>query len=240
MLKKMDKKICVLVVAAALLAVILIWLAFFLQLGKIGETADNIQKEQLDSLVRDERSQKIFEMGKELGDVETGQKEMSALLVDKDNAVPFLETLEKIAGTTGCSIKISVADLTKIKSQTAKKPAVQESDAESTKDLQKESQAQKTVNSQSDKQDFSNQLGFSLELTGKYPSLVDFLTKLENLPYFVRVYNFQISPIAKNQTTQAVGSGIAPAPGNQPAGAEGENKNIKSVLTIGVYTNGTK
>lgn len=240
MLKKMDKKICVLVAAAALLAGILIWLAFFLQLGKIGETADNIQKEQLDSLVRDERSQKIFEMGKELGDVETSQKEMSYLLVDKDNAVPFLKTLETVAGATGSSIKINVADLAKIKPQTAKKPAVQESDAESTKDLQKEDQAQKTADSQSVKQDFSNQLGFSLELTGTYSSLVDFLTKLENLPYFVRVYNFQITPIAKSQTVQTAGGSAAPAPGSQSAGAEGENKNIKSVLTVGVYTNGTK
>lgn len=237
MLKKMDKKICVLVAAAALLAGILIWLAFFLQLGKIGETADNIQKEQLDSLVRDGRSQKIFEMGKELGDVETSQKEMSYLLVDKDNAVPFLKTLEKIAEVTGSSIRINVADLAKIKPQTAKKPAVQKSDAESTKDLQKEDQAQKTADFQNVKQDFSNQLGFSLELTGTYSSLVDFLTKLENLPYFVRVYNFQISPITKSQM---VVSGMPSTPGSQPAGTEGENKNIKSILTVGVYTNGTK
>lgn len=235
--KKMDKKICLLVAAAALIAGVLIWLAFFLQLGKIGETADNIQKEQLDSLVRDERSQKILEMGKELGDVETSQKEMSALLVDKENAVPFLKTLETVAGATGSSIKITVADLTKIKSQTAKAPVAQESDATSTKDIQQEDQIQKAASPQSGKQDFSNQLGFSLELTGTCPSFVDFLTKLENLPYFVQVYNFQITPILKNQ---AAASGAAPASGDQSAGAEGENKNIKSVITIGVYTNGTK
>jgi len=240
MLKKMDKKICLLVAVAALLAGVLIWLAIFWQLGKISEMSDNIQKEHLDSLVRDERSQKIFEMGKELGDVENSQKEMSALFVDKENAVPFLKTLETVAAATGSLIKIDVADLTKMKSQTAKKPVVQESDAQSAKDVQKEDQTQKTASSQSGKQDFSNQLGFSVELTGKYASLVDFLTKLENLPYFVRVYNFQISPIVKNQTSQAAGSGAAPASGDQPAGSDAGSKNIKTILTIGVYTNGGK
>ena len=69
---------------AVLFAGALIWLAFFLQLGKIREMSDNIQKEQLDSLVRQERSQKILEMGKELGDVEKSKNDMSAMLVDKE------------------------------------------------------------------------------------------------------------------------------------------------------------
>lgn len=238
----MDKKICLLAAVAVLFAGVLIWLAFFLQLGQIREVSDNIQKEQLDSLVRQQRSQRILEMGKELGDVEKNKNDMSAMFVNKDDAVPFLKMLETIAAATGNEIKINVMDLSKMKSQTSKKGVVQESDAESTKDVQKEEQAQKAVQAKNSKLDFSNQLGFSVELAGRYDSLVDFFTKLENLPYFAQVYNFQIVPIVGHKAAQAAGSGVAPASnaGDQPVGAEGENKNIKSTITIGVYTNGAK
>ena len=241
--KKIDKKIFFLAAVAVLFAGALIWLAIFWQFGKIREMSDNIQKEQLDSLVRQQRSQKILEMGKELGDVEKNKNDMGAMLVDKNNAVPFLKMLENIAAATGNEIKINVTDLSKMKSQAASKaPVAQESDASSAKDIQQEDQAQKAAQAQNSKPDFSNQLGFSIELNGRYGSLVDFFTKLENLPYFAQVYNFQIAPVAKSQTAQAAGSGVASNPGapSQPTGAEGENKNIKSTITIGAYTNGTK
>ena len=237
--KKIDKKICLLAAVAVLFAGVLIWLAFFLQLGKIREMSDNIQKEQLDSLVRQERSQKILEMGKELGDVEKNKNDMSAMLVDKNNAVPFLKMLENIAVETGNEIKINVTDLSKMKSQAAQVPVSQESDASSAKDIQQEDQAQKAAQAKNSKPSFSNQLGFSIELTGRYGSLVDFFTKLENLPYFAQVYNFQIAPVTQKQTTQAADSAAASVPGVQSTGTE-ENKNLKSTITIGVYTNGTK
>jgi hypothetical protein len=240
MLKKFDKRIFLVLSTAVLLAGGLFWLAFFWQFGKIKTVSDNIQKEQLDSSVRQERSQKILEIGKELGDVEVQKKEMDAMLIDKENAVPFLKKLEEIAVETNTAIKISVTDLSKIKPQAAKKPVVQESDAESKSELQKETQAQKSAQPKVEQADFSNQLGFSVELTGEFQPLVDFFTKLENLPYFVRVYNFQINPVVAIQTNQTAGSGVAQASGSQPADAEKENKNLKSTIVIGVYTNGKK
>ncbi|MFH0929886.1 MAG: hypothetical protein V1814_01375 [Candidatus Moraniibacteriota bacterium] len=229
MKNRFDKKICFVVFVVFLLAVGLSWLAFCWQFGKIKKISDDIQKEQLDYLVKQERSQKILELGKELEGIETREKEMKAMLVDKEDAVPFLKLLEDIAIGTGNSIKISVADLAKISALASKKPVVQASDAESTKDLQKESQAQKTAKPKDKAPDFSNQLGFSVELSGGYGAFLDFLTKLENFPYFVRVYNFQTIPIVKSQATQTAGSDVV---------ADVENQSVKSTIIIGVYTNG--
>jgi hypothetical protein len=228
-----DKKIFLIAAVAIFLAAGLIWLAFFWQFGKIKELSDDIQKEQLDYLVKQERSQKILELGKELEGIETREKEMKAMLVDKENAVPFLKLLEDIAIGTGNSIKISVADLAKISALASKKPVVQASDAESTKDLQKESQSQKTAKPKDKALDFSNQLGFSIELAGEYGSFVDFLTKLENLPYFVRVYSFQVVPIVKSQAAQA-----ADTSADQLNAVNADNQNTKSTIIIGVYING--
>jgi cytoskeletal protein RodZ len=232
-MKRFDKKIFLVVAVVFLLAVGLVWLALFWQFNKVKELSENIQKEQLDSLVKQERSQKILALGKELDGIEMREKEMQAMLVDKENAVPFLKLLEDTAVETGNSIKISVVDLAKMNTQLSKKPSVQASDAESAKDIQKESQTQKAAKSKEKAPDFSNQLGFSVELSGGYGSFLDFLTKVENFPYFVRVYSFQADPIVKSQATQAAGTSS-----DQLNSADVENKNIKSTITIGVYTNG--
>ncbi|OGI26297.1 MAG: hypothetical protein A3J76_04700 [Candidatus Moranbacteria bacterium RBG_13_45_13] len=242
MIKKFDKELCLSLAAVALLSGGLIWLAAFWQFGKIREISDNIQKEQLDSLVREQRSQKILELGKEFKNVEADQGKMNAMFVDKENAVPFLATLENIATSTDNLITISVIDLTKLKSQTAKKPVVQDSDEESSEGQKKESQPKKTPASQGNKQDFSNQLGFSVELTGRYGALVDFLTKLENMPYFAKVYSFKIAPTEGKQAGQTGESGAPPASNqeSQIPPPQEENKNLNTTLIIGVYTNGTK
>ncbi len=231
MLKSLDKKAFLLLLAVIALSGFLIWLAFFWQMEKIKKISDDIQKEQLDYLVRQERKQKVVELGKELGDISAREKEMKAMFIDKENAVPFLELVENSAYSTGNQIKINVADLSKVAVQAVKKTLSQNEneDEDSKKSASKNTQSKEKSSSQSSKPDFSNQLGFSIEITGDFGSFVDFLTKLENMPYFVKVYNFQITPAAKDQ--------VAQQPENQPDEA---NKNLKAALVVGVYTNGTK
>jgi len=240
--KKINKNICLLAIISALVAGALIWLAFFKQLGKISEMSDDIQKEQLDSLVQQQKSQKIADLGKELGDIEKSKEKMDALFVEKENAVPFIKTLESAAAATGNAIKITVIDLSKIKTSTAKKPVVQDSEAESKEDIKKENQTKKTASSQAGKQDLSNLLGFSVELSGEYRSIVDFFIKLENFPYFVRVYEFQIIQVKASQTSQSAGSGVIQTPNqeNQAEQTEKEKNITNAILTIGVYTNEKK
>ena len=198
MTKRLDKKILLVAAVALMLATGLIWLAFFWQFGKIKKISDDIQKEQLDSQVKQGRSQKILELGKELGDIDSREKEMKAMYVNKEDAVPFLKLLESIATGTNNSIIINVSDLTKLKTQTSSKPAASSSDAATAADVQKETQAQKTTAAKKSGPDYSNQLGFSLELTGNYGTLVDFMTKMESLPFLVKVYTFQTIPAPKS------------------------------------------
>jgi HAMP domain-containing protein len=243
MFLKIDKRILSLTIVAVLIAAGLIWLAAFWQLGKIREMSDNIQKEQLDHLVQEQRNKRILELKKELGDVGETKKDMDAFLIDKENAVPFLELLEGIARSTGNKINISVTDLAKMKSQlTPKNQVSKESDDESTDSAKKDTQKKNAANVKNEKQDFSNQLGFLVDLTGEYRSLIDFLTKLENAPYFIRVYNFQIAQAEKKQNSQTgtINESQAPPEGGQADQNEENAKNITTVLTIGVYTNGAK
>lgn len=241
MKREFSKKILIVIAVVLLIAGGLIWLSFFWQFERIKVQADNIQKEQVDSQVRQERNKKILELERELGNIEERSKEMQAMLVDKENAVPFLSSLEAIASQTDNSIKINVVDLTKLKSGQKKTIVQESSEVESAKDLKKEDQAKKSAQSKNAGPDFSDQLGFSVEITGRYNSFIDFLTKLENLPYFIRVYSFQVSPAGNVQSNKTVGSGVSQAPvqGSQPLPEE-ENKNVKATMIIMVYTNGKK
>jgi 23S rRNA maturation mini-RNase III len=158
--------------------------------------------------------------------------------------------LEDLAAETGNVIAISVTDLSKLKTQATKKATTQESETESKEDLLKESRNQKktTTTKKEQKPDFSNQLGFSLEVVGEYRNLVDFFAKLENLPYLVQVYSFQMTPLLKNQAiSQSSVSGVnqvspSPSSSSNPSNPEEEkeNKNIKAILVIGVYTHGAQ
>jgi len=231
-----NRKIFLAVAVILAVAGGLVWAAFFWQFERLKAISENIQKEQLDSQVRAERNQKVIELGKELGDVELRSKEMEAMLVDKENAVPFLKFIEDIANQTGNSVKISVVDLAKIKTAQKKPAVVQETEPESKKDLQKEEQAQKSAPAKEQKPDFSGQLGFSVELTGECRSVLDFFAKFENMPYFARVFSFKLSPAAKTQSVPAAGSG---AENGKPAIPEG-NKKITANIVITAYTNEAK
>jgi hypothetical protein len=238
---KMNKNLWISILLSLLVVGLFAWLAFW-QFGGIKNTSDNIQEEMLSSKVQEEKKQKILELGKELENIEENSKEMNLMLVDKGSAVSFLEALEKIANDTGNTIRIGVFDLSKMKSPTTKKPVLQETDTESTKAVQKDSQAKKSASSQTAKQDFSNQLGFSLEVEGTFQTLVDFFSKLENLPYFVQVYNFDSVIPPKIQAPAALSSNENQGE-NQTGEASSEEQNskkIKTVITIGVYTNGGK
>ncbi len=235
MFKNIDKKICLSVAIVVLLASGLIYLAFFWQLKKIEELSDDIQKIQLDSQVQKERKEKIVALGKELGNVDEKEKKMESFFVDKDNAVPFLKLLESSAFSTGNNIVISVTDLSKLKLSSSKTTTATSSDDESVNDVKKESAAQKTKKAATKKTDISNQLGFSVKLEGRFGSLVDFLTKLENMPYFVQVYKFDVKPgLSKKPVPRS------PDQVDQSSENGDTDKDITTDLIIGVYTNATK
>lgn len=226
---KFNKNFILSAAAIASIVLGLIWLAWFWQFRKIKETVDNIQKEQLDSLVREERSQRISKLEKELGNVEASARQMNSALIAKEDAVSFLKDLENIARETQNSIKISVSDLTKLKpAQKKTAPAASSDDDEDTKGAKP---AQQKMAKIEPTEDFSGMLGFSLEVTGKYNSFIDFLTKIENMPYFVRVYNLEIIPA--DEKPASIGMLVETGEGQSE-----EENNISAKMIIMVYTNG--
>src|SRR4030043_495584 len=122
--------------------------------------------------------------------------------------------LEKIAGDTSCSIKIEPADISKVKFEkvTQTKKVQEEDDLESIKNKQQTPEEKKA----DELAPLKNLPTFSIEVTGHFASLVDFLEKLENIPYFVRPLIVDISSGKKNEAGTS-GGGVLATGSHTPA-----------------------
>lgn len=234
-----NRKVIIAVSFVLVLAVGLFWLGFFVQIPKVREMSEAIQKEKLDSFVRQEKAEKIFKLKKELADIEVQKKEMEVVFVKKEEAVPFLRSLEKAAADASSEIKVEAADLSKVKF-TQQKAAAKTEDDEDEKTEKKQEAADKAKSEESAKADEIAKLkaypAFNIEATGSFSSVIDFLGKIENLPYFIRILTFEMSAEKKSAQAGNPGAGAFAAGGQSAAGTqESQGKKVKLMLLVIVY-----
>lgn len=239
--KKPDKKIIIAIAAVALSVAALGWFTFFYETKLIKEKAEIIQEKKLESLVLQEKKDKISQLKKEIEDIESNKSKMDKMLINKDDVVPFIRSLEEIADNTSNSIKIEAADLSKLKIGETKAAAKSdEEDAAIPKT--KEEQVAASQAAEKKKQDsagnIKKNIGFSIELTGTFPAAINFLDKMENLPYFILIYNMNLAEANKSKPPVAAGGGVLSA-GSPTVSPEAlpESKNIKMTMLIIVNTN---
>ena len=239
MARKTDKKIIIAVVIVSLSVAALGWFAFFYETKRIQNTADAIQGKKLESLVLHEKRDKILKLKKDLNDIESYKSEIDRILISRDDAVALLRSFEGISSDTGTLIKIESADLSKLKivsQKSAPSAAADDTTTPSTTASQVAADQAAEKAKQDQVNQLKNKIGFSIEITGTYPALVDFLDKMENLPYFINVYSMDLAnPNKLNQSTPAVG-GVLPAENPTAGTGEPENKNIKMTILVIVNT----
>ncbi|MFA5926293.1 MAG: hypothetical protein WC831_05195 [Parcubacteria group bacterium] len=239
MAKKTDKRIILASSITFLIVAFFGWFSFFHETNKVKEITETIEEKKLESTVAQEKRDKIIVLKKELSDMELYNNEMKKMLMNKNDAVPFLRSLEKIAADTSNSIKIEATDLSKLKIKQGKGSELDED--ETGKVLTKEEQVAADVAAEKAKEEgagnMKNSLGFTLELAGTFPATVDFIDKMENLPYFIGIYNMDISSTVKEKKMAASGGVLAAGgPITNPEDSQG-NKNVKMTMIIIVGTN---
>ncbi|MDI6778075.1 MAG: hypothetical protein QMD77_02690 [Patescibacteria group bacterium] len=243
-MKNINRKVIIAISFVSVLALGLVWLGFFLQIPKVKELSEAIQKEKLDSFVRQEKASKIFKLKKELADIEDQKMEMEAVFSEKNEAVPFLRVLEKAAGDASCQIKVEAADLSKVKF-TQQKPSAKAADEEDEATGKKQNSAEKNKSDESAKTDEIAKLkihpAFNVEASGSFSSVMDFLGKMENLPYFVRVLILDFSTGKTSGQSGTANAGTLAAGGQAASGnSENQGKNVKLNLLFIVYSNEKK
>jgi Tfp pilus assembly protein PilO len=240
MTKRTDKKIIITVSITVLVVAFFAWFSFFYETNQVKEIAETIQKKKLESIVEQEKRDKIALLKKELVDMESYKDEMEKMLIRKDDAVPLLRSLEQIASDTSTMIKIEAADLNKLKKSQQKNAASDEEDTGKalTRDEQIKADLEAEKANQEGSGKFKNSLGFTVELTGTFPAAVDYFDKMENLPYFITVYSMDISNSEKTKQVSASGGVLAAGSSSLNVNSENfqENKNVKTTMLIIVGT----
>ena len=238
--KKPDNKIIIAVSVTVFIALLSGWLVIFLLGGKVKKSFEDFQKEKLNFVVLEEKKKKIMQMKKEFPNLEEEKNNLDSMLIKKEENVPFLRALEKIADDSSCSIKIEPADLAKIKFEKKAGEPVKKTDDLDTDTAAKNSPTQ-TTPEQSKKEDdlapLKNFPAFVVEISGHYSSVIDFFNGFENMPYFVRPLIVDISVPVKKGTTAAeagtLSSGTSASPNNQNQ----DEKSLKMTMTFVIYGN---
>jgi Tfp pilus assembly protein PilO len=242
--KSEKKNIILAIILSAIIISALVWLTFFYQIGKISKMSEDVQKEKLDFYVQQEKSDKLLKLKKELVDVEGRQKEMEAMLPDKDNVVPILRSLESIAAETSNSIKITSVNLNKIKIGQEKKVSAADKDDDTTeKNADNQPESAKKQTKSDDLAKLKDYPAFDMEITGTFPAIVDFTSKMENLPYFVRVLKLDAVPYVK--PAKQVSANETVLPGSSVASGSDQlelagSKGVKLSLLVVIYINDKK
>ena len=149
-----------------------------------------------------------------------------------------MRALEEAAANASCQIKVEPADISKIKFEKKAAGATKKPETDDLDTAQKDDQ-EKVPGEKNKKEDELASLkdypAFSVEITGRFASIVDFFEKFENMPYFIRPLVVDISSGERNSST-AVSAGALSA-GNQisPENENSDEKNIKMKMTFVIY-----
>jgi len=242
----MDRKVILAISFVSIVTLGLVWLIFFFQIPKIKEISEAVQKEKLDSFVRQEKGDKIFKLKKELVDIEDQKNKMDAVFLEKDKAVPFFRSLEEVAGNAPCQIKVEAADLSKVKFSQSKSQSASTATEEEEEVKKKPASENKDQSSESAKADEIAKLkihpAFNLEATGSFSSIMNFLEGMENLPYFVRVLTLDISvgKAASQAGGAETGTLAAGAQTTSSDSSQSQGKIVKLDLLVIIYGSGAK
>ena len=128
------------------------------------------------------------------------------------------------------------------KAKAAPKKVEEDASTKAAKDANSEAaQAEKQSQESGPSARFKNMLGLSMEVTGKYSSLIDLLKKMEGSPYFIQILIIDVVPMAQASQTGTSQSSVLSQGGQtiQPPSPQ-QGTDLKMNLTVAVYTNETK
>jgi hypothetical protein len=240
MKEKPDRKVIITVSVTTIIVLVLAWLVVFFLGGKVREYFENYQKEKLNSFVLEENRNKILKLERELPNLEEEKDRLNSMLVKKDMAVPFLRALEKVASDTNCQIAIEPADISKIKfekksSSSSKKQDEDETNADTANGEDQAKASEAKSKKQDDLASLKDYPAFSVVITGHFSSIVDFMTKFENIPYFVHPLVIDIFSDEKKNTAAANARTLSAGTPNSSENENWDEKNIKMDMTFVVY-----
>jgi hypothetical protein len=197
---------------------VFIYGGIFTMIKNIQGRADEIQKKIIDNEIDKKNLAKIPQLMSDYEIFSAGRSNLNVIL-KKESEIEFIQSLENLAIETGNEISLKLI----------------EEENSPVKDNQAKTKAK-----EKDKLDIKSNLPYEkyitiqLELKGKYPQLMGFLEKIENMEYYVNVVAFDLKKEEKSGETKTsnpfVSSGSVAAPEETPP-----EEILKSLIDLVVY-----
>lgn len=178
--KKYKIKIIILAYIVAIFSLIRFVTVPFV--GKIKEKSDSIQERIINSRISEIRIGEIPDMEETLENYQNNSKALEVILnIEKE--VDFIKRVESIADATGNRITLSVEN-SNVNQNKKNAPAGKE----------------KTIK---DSLKYSTYVPMDINLNGDYPSLVNFINKLENSDYYVNIISIRSEKVTEEVSSQS-------------------------------------
>jgi len=195
---------------------IFIYGGIFAMVNNIKEKADEIQKKIIDNEVDKKNLEKIPQLMEDYATFSAESGNFDVIL-SKESEIEFIKSLEDLAKETGNEINLKLI--------------AEENLPEKTKTAKEK-----------DKKDIVGELPYKdyitiqLELKGKYPQLVKFMRKLENMNYYANIISIDLKKEEKKSEDNLSSSPFISAD-NAAAPTEKKKEEIlKSLINLVVYT----
>ncbi len=211
-------KVQVVLVGYCLLLGIFIYGGILTIVKHIQAEADGIQKKIIDEELNKKSLAKIPQLMSDYAIFSSQEKDLNVIM-QKESEVEFIKSLENLAKETGneISLKLIEEEDSSIKNVQGKTGTKVEEEKNIPNELP-----------------YKNYITIQLELKGKYPELMKFLKKLENMEYAANVVTLELKKeekrIEERSGNPFVDSGDAPVSGEKP-----REEILKSLINLIVY-----
>lgn len=202
-----------------------IYFIFMPFINEIKEKSDLIQEKNIDNQMRKASLDTVPDMEKDYNNFLANSATTDVILNSSDEVV-FIKKLESLAEQTGNTINLEIND------QTA---------ANGTANKLSSTAAKNTEKTIKDTLAYNKYISMKIDLEGNYPSLLNYINKLENDNYYVNVLSIYIqkktvTPDNVSQTGPTPGNNIFSA-GNQPSqpNSSVSQEILDSTLTVIIY-----
>ena len=155
---------------------------------RIADDDNNFKKKKIDNEMNAERIAKIPNMEMVHNIISEKRNELNIIL-DKNNELDLIEKLESLASETGNEISLQME-------------AVSPDDKPSATVAKKDDKGEKIEVLS------GNRLVAHISLVGKYDQLFNFLSRLENMPYYVNVIGLDLKKGILDENNQDLGSSM--------------------------------
>ena len=154
----------------------------------IGKLTNEIEEKKIDQEIEEARVSGLMEMERNWNDFSASQESMD-VIVDPNNQIGFIESIESIAQKTGNAIVLEIGD---------------KADPKEIAKIKKANKSKGLEPGILDNIHYSDYFALQINIMGGYENLFNFIHKLENGRFYVNIISIEAEKKIKNESSSRI------------------------------------